>query len=99
MISAFDSNSIDNLYLNKEKFNSAIKNLFYRFNLPTIAFTFLTDRLYEVVDESNDGKIQKDEFIEGMSKVLADYELRRKCKYIIFLYVCSKLYMHYEVKG
>lgn len=51
-------------------------------NLPTISYTYLTERLYDIVDESNDGRISEDEFIEGMKKVLADNELRRRRNYL-----------------
>ena len=62
-------------------------------NLPTIAFTYLTERLYDIVDESNDGRISQDEFIDGMRKVLADNELRRRCKKISYYF--NKFIIYY----
>ena len=80
LITAFKSNCIDNFYLERERFNLAVKKLFYNLNLPTIAFTHLNDKLYDMVDESGDGRIQIEEFVGGMSKVLGDDEFSKRCK-------------------
>lgn len=85
LISAFNANCIDNFYLNREKFNLAIKKLLYHLNLPTIACTHLTDKLYDIVDESGDGRISIDEFVGGMSKVLSDPEFSKRRKCLIFI--------------
>jgi hypothetical protein len=82
LISSFNANCIDNFYLNREKFNLAIKKLLYHLNLPTLACTHLVDKLYDIVDESGDGRISLDEFVGGMSKVLSDPEFSKKCKKI-----------------
>ncbi len=81
----FNSNCIDNLYLNKVRFNEAIKRLLYNMNLPTIAFTYLTDRLYDIVDESGDGRISLNEFTDGMGRVLSDSELRKRMSFLCIM--------------
>lgn len=81
LIACFNSSCIDNLYLNKERFNLSIKKLLYNMNLPTIANTYLADRLYDLVDNSGDGRISIDEYIEGMSKVLSDGEFCRRISF------------------
>lgn len=87
LITAFNANSIDNFYLNREKFNSAIKLLLNNLNLPTIAYTHLTDKLYDIMDDSGDGRIQLDEFVIGMSKALSDSEFSKKRKLNEFKYI------------
>jgi|JI10StandDraft_1071094.scaffolds.fasta_scaffold757570_2 hypothetical protein len=77
----FHSNAIDNSYLNKECFNKSIKLLLGHLNLPSIAYTHLSDKLFDMVDTSGDGRISKDEFLRGMTVVLGDNENGKKCKF------------------
>jgi hypothetical protein len=49
------------------------------FNLPSLHYTYLSEKLYEMLDESGDGKIQEDEYLTGMKKVLTSKEFRMKC--------------------
>ncbi len=54
----------------------------FRFNIPSLHYTYLSERLYEMLDQSGDGKIQEEEFISGMKNVLSNKEFRMKCMYI-----------------
>ena len=72
---AFKTYSIDGSYLNKPRFNDAIESIF-RFNIPEMHYTHLGNKIYELLDDSGDGKIQEDEFIQGMEKVLKDKDFR-----------------------
>ena len=60
---AFRNYSIDNDYLNRPRFNDAIESIF-RFNIPAMHYTYLSDKIYDLLDSSGDGKIQLDEFLE-----------------------------------
>ena len=72
---AFKNYSIDGSYLNKPRFNDAIESIF-RFSIPEMHYTHLCNKIYELLDNSGDGKIQEDEFLEGMGKVLKDRNFR-----------------------
>ena len=54
-----------------------------KFNIPSLHHTFLSERLYDMLDESGDGKIQEDEFLVGMKRVLTDKMFRMKCSKIL----------------
>ena len=60
---AFRNYCIDNDYLNRPRFNDAIESIF-RFNIPSMHYTYLSDKIYDLLDSSGDGKIQEDEFLE-----------------------------------
>ena len=72
---AFDNYSIDHSYLNKKGFNDAIESIF-RFNIPEVHYTHLSDKIYDLLDSSHDGKIQEDEFVDGFKKVLKERNFR-----------------------
>ena len=72
---AFRNYSIDNDYLNRPRFNDAIESIF-RFNIPAMHYTYLSDKIYDLLDSSGDGKIQEDEFLDGFSSVLKDKNYR-----------------------
>ena len=72
---AFRNYCIDNDYLNRPRFNDAIESIF-RFNIPSMHYTYLSDKIYDLLDSSGDGKIQEDEFLEGFSAVLKDKNYR-----------------------
>ena len=72
---AFRNYCIDNDYLNRPRFNDAIESIF-RFNIPSMHYTYLSDKIYDLLDSSGDGKIQEDEFLEGFSAVLRDKNYR-----------------------
>ena len=72
---AFRNYCIDNDYLNRPRFNDAIESIF-RFNIPAMHYTYLSDKMYDLLDSSGDGKIQEDEFLEGFSAVLKDKNYR-----------------------
>ena len=71
----FQNYSINNDYLNKDRFNDAIESLF-RFPIPEMHYTYLSEKIFHLIDNSGDGKIQKDEFIQGFSNVLKDKNYR-----------------------
>ena len=72
---AFRNYSIDNDYLNRPRFNDAIESIF-RFNIPAMHYTYLSDKIYDLLDSSGDGKIQEDEFLDGFMAVLKDKNYR-----------------------
>jgi Ca2+-binding EF-hand superfamily protein len=72
---AFRTYSIDNSYLNRPRFNDAIESIF-RFNIPEMHYTHLCNKIYDLLDSSGDGKIQEDEFLEGLGRVLKDRNFR-----------------------
>jgi hypothetical protein len=75
---AFNNNSIEGKYLNKNKFNDTIMSLL-NLNVPSLHYTYLSEKLYEMLDESGDGKIQEDEYLQGMKKVFTNKEFRMRC--------------------
>ena len=72
---AFRNYCIDNDYLNRPRFNDAIESIF-RFNIPAMHYTYLSDKIYDLLDSSGDGKIQEDEFLDGFTAVLKDKNYR-----------------------
>ena len=72
---AFRNYCIDNDYLNRPRFNDAIEPIF-RFNIPVMHYTYLSDKIYDLLDSSGDGKIQEDEFLDGFMAVLKDKNYR-----------------------
>ena len=75
---AFRNFSIDGDYLNKDRFNDAIESIFSAFKIPSMHYTYLSERIYDILDDSQDGKIQEDEFLNGFSSVLKDKDFRLK---------------------
>ena len=73
---AFRNYCIDNDYLNRPRFNDAIESIFRLFNIPLMHYTYLSDKMYDLLDSSGDGKIQEDEFLNGFSTVLKDRNYR-----------------------
>ena len=72
---AFRNYCIDNDYLNRPRFNDAIESIFI-FNIPVMNYTYLSDKIYDLLDSSGDGKIQEDEFLDGFMAVLKDKNYR-----------------------
>jgi Ca2+-binding EF-hand superfamily protein len=72
---AFKTYSVDGSYLNRQRFNDAIESIF-RFDIPEMHYTHLCNKIFELLDSSGDGKIQEDEFLEGLGKVLKDRNVR-----------------------
>ena len=62
--------------LNKPTFNLAIGELLIQFNLPIISDSHLSNRIFDILDDSSDGRIQESEFIEGLEKVFEDEEFK-----------------------
>lgn len=72
---AFRTYSIDGSYLNKPRFNDAIESIF-RFQIPEMHYTYLSEKIFNLLDDSGDGKIQEDEFLNGFSTVLKQRSYR-----------------------
>ena len=72
---------IDGKYLNKSRFNDTIEKLFKNINIPSMHYTYLSDRIYDLLDESGDGKISEDEYLNGLKNVLTDKDFRTKCNF------------------
>ena len=81
---SFKKHQIDG-YLNRDRFNETILSVL-RFDIPVISYTYLSERLFDLQDASSDGRIQEDEFINGMKNVFASKEIREKC-----IIVCNKV--------
>ena len=72
---AFKTYCIDGDYLNRARFNDAIESIF-RFDIPEMHYTYLCNKIYDLLDSSGDGKIQEDEFLEGLGNVLKNKNFR-----------------------
>jgi hypothetical protein len=79
LIDAFKCFSIDGKYLNQVRFDDSIERLFSRINIPSMHYTFLSERIYILLDESKDGKINEEEYVNGMKNVLTNKDVRLKC--------------------
>ena len=77
IVDTFNKYAINNDYLNKPLFNDAIASLFSFPDIPEIHYTFLSLRLYTLIDDSGDGKIQQDEFVDNLEKVLMNKEFKQ----------------------
>lgn len=67
-------------YLTKSQFNDSIYRIF---NFPNIAFmhhSYLSEKIYYLLDDSGDGKIQEGEFVEGFRNVIMNQDYRNKRK-------------------
>ena len=76
IVDSFNKYAINNDYLNKPLFNDAIGSLLSFPDIPEIHYTFLSFRLYTLIDDSGDGKIQLDEFVENLEKVLMNKDFK-----------------------
>lgn len=90
----FKTYAIDGKYLNKDRFDDAIESIFRFPEFPEMHYTYLSEKIYYLIDDSGDGKIQDDEFVSGLSNVLSDRGFRIKCK--IHLYLKIKNYSIYD---
>jgi hypothetical protein len=73
---AFYNFAIDHSYLNKSKFNDATESLF-NFPIPEMHYTYLLEKIYYIIDDSGDEKIQEDEFMQ-LKNVLSSRDYRLK---------------------
>lgn len=83
LLEAFRNYSIDGKYLNHARFNDSIEKLFSRVDIPSMHYTFLSEKIYYLLDESRDGKISEEEYVNGMKNVLTNKDFRLKCKCIL----------------
>ena len=94
---AFRNYSIDGSYLNRPRFNDAIESIF-RFNIPEMHYTHLCNKIYDLLDSSGDGKIQEDEFLEGLGKVLKDRNFRLLLSMMAMMSLPDKTRDYIEVR-
>ncbi len=80
LLDAFKTYAIEGKYLNHTRFNDTIERLFSRIDIPSMHYTFLSERIYTLLDESKDGKISEEEYVNGMKNVIMNREFRLKCK-------------------
>ena len=92
---AFFTYAIDNSYLNKTRFNDAIESLF-RFPIPEMHYTYLTEKIYYIIDDSGDDKIQEDEFMQ-LSHVLNSKEYRLRLSMMAMMTTTDKNRDYIEV--
>jgi Ca2+-binding EF-hand superfamily protein len=52
-----------------------------KFDIPVISYSYLAERLFDLLDDSSDGRIQEEEFISGMKNVFGSHEIREKRKH------------------
>ena len=81
LLTAFMHFAIEGKYLNHVRFNDTIERLFSKIDMPSMHYTFLSEKIYALLDESRDGKISEDEFVIGMKNVLMNKDFRLKCKF------------------
>ena len=79
----FKTYAIDGQYLNKDRFDDAIESIFRFPDLPEMHYTYLSEKIFYLIDDSGDGKVQEDEFVSGLSNVLSDrnFRIKRKAYY------------------
>jgi hypothetical protein len=80
LLEAFRIFSIERKYLNQTRFNDAIEYLFNKVDIPSMHYTYLSEKIYALLDESRDGKINEEEYLNGMKNVMVNREFRLKCK-------------------
>ena len=85
----FKTYAIDGQYLNKDRFDDAIESIFRFPDLPEMHYTYLSEKIFYLIDDSGDGKIQEDEFVPGLSNVLSDRNFRIQCKTITHINLYS----------
>jgi Ca2+-binding EF-hand superfamily protein len=94
---AFRTYSIDGSYLNRPRFNDAIESIF-RFNIPEMHYTHLCNKIYDLLDSSGDGKIQEDEFLDGLGRVLKDRNFRLLLSMMAMMSLPDKTRDYIEVR-
>ena len=72
-------------YLTKSQFNDCIQRIFNFPEMPFMHHTHLSERIYYLLDDSGDGKIQETEFVDGFRNVIVDQNYRNKRKRKIHL--------------
>jgi hypothetical protein len=67
-------------YLTKSQFNDCIQRIFNFPDIPFMHHTHLSEKIYYLLDDSGDGKIQEQEFVDGFRNVILNVDYRHKCK-------------------
>ena len=68
-------------YLTKSQFNDCIQRIFNFPDIPFMHHTNLSEKIYHLLDDSGDGKIQEEEFVEGFKNVILNQNYRNKRKH------------------
>jgi len=79
----FKKTQIDG-YLNKERFNQTITHIL-KFDIPIISNTYLSERLFDLLDESGDGRIQENEYLDGMKNVFCSREMKERFSFMAMM--------------
>ena len=67
-------------YLTKSQFNDCIQRIFNFPDIPFMHHTHLSEKIYYLLDDSGDGKIQEQEFVDGFRNVILNQDYRNKRK-------------------
>ena len=67
-------------YLTKSQFNDCIQRIFNFPDIPFMHDTHLSEKIYYLLDDSGDGKIQEQEFVDGFRNVILNQDYRNKRK-------------------
>ena len=79
MNSVISKNSTEGM-LNLENFNECLKGLFTLNIFPQIAYTHLSERLFNLLDIKNTGLISCESLMKGICLALTTYETRLNSK-------------------
>lgn len=75
-------------FLTLQNFNDCLSVLTFNENFPRLAYTYLSERLFNLLDSDNNGRIRNDEFDRCFMTALASQEYKAMSK-IIFLNIYS----------
>lgn len=67
-------------FLTLQNFNDCLSVLTFDENFPRLAYTFLSERLFNLLDSNNTGRIENDKFMKGMCMVLSCQETKIRSK-------------------
>lgn len=73
-------------FLTLQNFNDCLSVLTFDENFPRLAYTYLSERLFNLIDSSNTGRIENDKFMKGMCMVLSCQETKIHSKKTYFTY-------------
>lgn len=86
---AFKNFCIDNSYLNKKRFNDALESIF-QFQLPEIHYTYLSEKIFNFINTSGDGKISEEDFCKRLGLLLKDENHRLFLSMILMMTIPNK---------
>lgn len=79
---AFKKYSKDN-FMNNQSFHESLLNLFQDENLPLLAYTYLANRLFTLLDIKQNGTVNFDSYSKGICMILSTTEMRMRSKLYI----------------